>query len=280
VIESGSKSLVEWSKEVDKIMPDLVQAINNIQNLFPGGIGWKDYEYIPMQAITEEVRRVFAEFHLCVQQFATSRDTKIGKKIKFADNGQQYERAFFYSTIRVETWIIHTSGQYQKSVCEMLSPSDDAYANPTQAEGAGITHVRRYALGAILNIAPDKDKDCDQKNTGETKEPGKIGNTELDTYGIPEGETIVDIFNRYLEKIPGIEQAGWRDRYSKEDKEQVTKELAWYGKFLLELAFIPEGNRRKYKDDYLKAKTDEEREAVGKKLKEFVDMISKGDGKK
>ena len=55
----------------------------------------------------------------------------------------------------LETYLIHTSGQYVMSSTPIRSKDP---SNP-QAIGSAITYARRYGLAAILSIAADPDDD-------------------------------------------------------------------------------------------------------------------------
>jgi hypothetical protein len=50
------------------------------------------------------------------------------------------------------TTIMHSSGQWMRSVCPIITAKQDA-----QGMGAGITYMRRYAMCAMLGITQDDD---------------------------------------------------------------------------------------------------------------------------
>lgn len=67
--------------------------------------------------------------------------------------------------VRITTTLIHTSGEYVRSLLEVPALKVDP-----QGIGSAITYARRYALGAIVGIAPEDD-DGNAASGGGDKKP-------------------------------------------------------------------------------------------------------------
>jgi len=80
--------------------------------------------------------------------------------------------------VRITTTLIHTSGEYVRSMLEVVAVKVDP-----QGIGSAITYARRYALGSIVGIAPEDD-DGNAASGGGDKQTKQNNNR-------PEPQTIV-----------------------------------------------------------------------------------------
>lgn len=95
--------------------------------------------------------------------------------------------------VRITTTLIHTSGEYVRSMLEVVAVKSDP-----QGIGSAITYARRYALGSIVGIAPEDDDGNAASGGGndkkqQQKEPQRIVpnlkpaddlKTEMHTYAL------------------------------------------------------------------------------------------------
>jgi len=68
--------------------------------------------------------------------------------------------------VRVTTTLVHSSGEFVRSVLEVLADRTNA-----QGVGSAITYARRYSLSAIVGIAPEEDDGCAASNGVGDKKP-------------------------------------------------------------------------------------------------------------
>ncbi len=64
----------------------------------------------------------------------------------------------------LHTTLGHSSGQYMTSTMPIRIKTEGKGANELQALGAAITYLRRFALSAIVGVAPDDDNDANGVN--------------------------------------------------------------------------------------------------------------------
>lgn len=76
----------------------------------------------------------------------------------------------FEGDMHLVTTLGHSSGQWMKSTLP-LKMSSDKVANPIQALGSSITYLRRYALAAMVGVAPDEDDDGNEGGKTYRNEP-------------------------------------------------------------------------------------------------------------
>lgn len=67
-------------------------------------------------------------------------------------NGDERWRAKVLTTVIVRTRLLHSSGQWIDDVINAVLPSGDP-----QSIGSAITYLRRYALSALVGVAPEDD---------------------------------------------------------------------------------------------------------------------------
>jgi ERF superfamily len=136
-------SRMRESPDLSRLAPALVRAQaamenpsrnRSVQVRTQGGA--YSFRYATLDRITDMARRVLAENGLCVIQPIVS-----------SERGQP----------ALLTRLLHESGQWME--CEI--PLPPLGPNP-QAFGSVVTYVRRYALSAMLNIAPDEDDDANR----------------------------------------------------------------------------------------------------------------------
>jgi hypothetical protein len=122
---------VTHSDAIDQIGTALAKAQGKIQNVTKDAKNphFKS-DYATLDAITDMVRPVFAEFGLAVVQIPT-----------FADG-----------IVTVETLVTHSSGQWVRGATSAPVSKADA-----QGVGSATTYLRRYSLAAIAAIAQTDD---------------------------------------------------------------------------------------------------------------------------
>ena len=114
--------------------------------------------YATLDKIAEMARHALAEKKVCVLQpiVATERGPAI------------------------LTRLLHESGQWME--CEVAMP---ATGRDPQAFGSAVTYLRRYALSALLNIAPDEDDDANSAAGNHvqdtSQQPGEHGQASIPT---------------------------------------------------------------------------------------------------
>lgn len=96
-----------------------------------------NYSYVTLTNIIDITRDVLRKHSLAVTQFPISSERGLG----------------------VVSCLMHDSGEYIRSRFIMPIPSLSS-TNVTQDGGAAISYARRYALSAILGMAPDEDTDA------------------------------------------------------------------------------------------------------------------------
>lgn len=135
-------SKMRESNDIAQIAPALVRAQAAMENPLRNRsvqvrtqAGSYQFRYATLDRITDMTRRVLAENGLCILQPIVS--TERGPALV--------------------TRLLHESGQWME--CEVALPP--LGQNP-QAFGSVVTYVRRYAISAMLNIAPDEDDDANR----------------------------------------------------------------------------------------------------------------------
>jgi hypothetical protein len=135
-------SKMRESADISKIVPALVRAqaamVNPPRNRsvqVRTQAGSYTFRYATLDKITDMTREALAQNGLCVLQPIVS--TERGPALV--------------------TRLLHESGQWME--CEVGLP---ALGQNPQAFGSAVTYVRRYAISAMLNIAPDEDDDANR----------------------------------------------------------------------------------------------------------------------
>lgn len=130
------------SEQTNEINKSLIEAIPEIENLFPSAKGY-GYDYIPLEDIINEIKPKLKKYGLAVIQLP------VCPEILDHDNDR----------VGVETRVIHESGQWiEQSVFAKLT--ELSKGSNTQRLGATITYLRRYGLASIFGIAADVDIDA------------------------------------------------------------------------------------------------------------------------
>lgn len=151
-----------FSETNSKIAPALAKAWGEIENpkhntsvsvkLKSGGS--YTFDYTDLGGILDEAKRVFKVNGISVIQNAYTVIVE-GKKM-----------------VSVETMLLHTSGEYVKS----LPLQFEANAN-IQDMGGQITYMKRYSLSAMLGISTEKDDDANGSMGNEVQFNEKSGVT-------------------------------------------------------------------------------------------------------
>lgn len=121
-----SDALAKAQAEIKSIGKD---SQGNVET--KSGVKFK-YTYASLGAILEAVRPVLAKHGLSIVQGAS--DTTNG--------------------FNVETWLVHSSGEYIANVVAVPVSKQDA-----QGVGSALTYGRRYGVSALLALSTDEDDD-------------------------------------------------------------------------------------------------------------------------
>lgn len=137
---AGLRSALRESADIAQLACALIQAQADIANppcnrsIQVQTANGRDYpfRYATLDRIIETTRSALADARLCVVQpiVATERGPAI------------------------VTRLLHESGQWLESEVALPAPGRDP-----QAFGSAVTYLRRYALAALLNVAPNEDDD-------------------------------------------------------------------------------------------------------------------------
>lgn len=120
--------------------------------------------------------------------------------------------------IAVETMIIHSSGQWIKSRYTMPVSKLDA-----QAVGSAITYARRYALAAIVGIAPEDD---DGNAAAKAKPEAKPKNEHEKKFLTPEMTVSWDNAKTAFKRDGNLKAVLERFNMTKEHQEKIIEECA------------------------------------------------------
>jgi hypothetical protein len=142
-VAPDTAGILKFSPTVTKIAAALVSARSNVGKIIKGQTAKIEgerakfaYDYADLADVLAAVQEPLSEAGLCpIQGVAT--------------NGTE---------VTVETMLLHSSGEFVKSALTMKSSQ-----NTPQGLGSTITYCRRYALQAMLGVAPAKSEDDDGK---------------------------------------------------------------------------------------------------------------------
>jgi hypothetical protein len=123
--QQRSESIIELAKALNKVQSEIESAKKNAKNSF-----FKDAPYADLASIWAAIREPLTKNGLCVLQEPSSDGDKV----------------------LMTTTLMHSSGEFVRSTLTMKPTKTDP-----QGFGSAITYARRYALGAIVGIAPDDD---------------------------------------------------------------------------------------------------------------------------
>lgn len=125
-----------YSEQIDKLMPAVVKAWSSIEAAVKNSTNphLKNH-YADLSSLMDAIKQPMADNGLAVFQPVSSMEGDLPGAI-------------------VETYIMHTSGQWMMSSFSMVSND-----RKPQAIGATITYARRYALGAMLGMVAEEDDD-------------------------------------------------------------------------------------------------------------------------
>ena len=125
-----------YSEQIDKLMPAVVKAWASIEAAVKNSTNphLKNH-YADLSSLMDAIKKPMADNGLAVFQPVSSMEGDLPGAI-------------------VETYIMHTSGQWMMSSFSMVSND-----RKPQAIGATITYARRYALGAMLGMVAEEDDD-------------------------------------------------------------------------------------------------------------------------
>lgn len=138
----------EHSESLDKLLPALIIARSQFPAVKKDGYNphFKS-KFATLKAVQEATADVLTKNGLAILQFPATVDGKPG----------------------LTTWLTHLSGQYiVETTVLALSKSDP------QAQGSGITYLRRYGWSSVLGLVTDEDDDDGNKATLVDAKPNPV----------------------------------------------------------------------------------------------------------
>jgi hypothetical protein len=129
----------QFSESLDKLLPALIKARAEFPAVKKDGYNphFKS-RFATLKAVQEATEPVMGKYGLVITQFASSVDGKPG----------------------LTTWLAHESGQYINDTTVLALAKSDP-----QAQGSGITYLRRYGWSSVLGLVTDEDDDDGNKAT-------------------------------------------------------------------------------------------------------------------
>lgn len=129
----------QFSESLDKLLPALIKARAEFPAVKKDGYNphFKS-KFATLKAVQEATEPVMGKYGLVITQFASSVDGKPG----------------------LTTWLAHESGQYINDTTVLALAKSDP-----QAQGSGITYLRRYGWSSVLGLVTDEDDDDGNKAT-------------------------------------------------------------------------------------------------------------------
>lgn len=149
---------MQTSDSIDQILPALFEAHSKFPALIRGGKNdFLKAKFVKLGDLMAAVQPVLTELKLLVTQ-EVGVPYQAGSGVTFIDKGLTAEVAYF--SVPVTTRVYHVpSGQWIENVSGGLF-ADEKGISSTQAEGKGITYVRRYALMSLFFLETDEDDDA------------------------------------------------------------------------------------------------------------------------
>lgn len=137
----------EFSESLDKLLPALIAARAEFPAVKKDGYNphFKS-KFATLKAVQEATEPILAKHGLVVTQFPSTVDGKPG----------------------LTTWLAHSSGQYIVDTTVLSLAKSDP-----QAQGSGITYLRRYGWSSVLGLVTDEDDDDGNKATLPDAKPAK-----------------------------------------------------------------------------------------------------------
>ena len=113
------------------------------------------------------------------------------------------------------TWLLHSSGQYITSSVSVKAVPNKGNAIGPQEIGSALTYMRRYALAAIVGIAPEdddgeaaqgrqKDGSRDHKEKSATEEAGAIDNILKEIATATSRTALMESYNKHSKWVEGL----------------------------------------------------------------------------
>lgn len=129
----------EHSESLDKLLPALIVAKAQFPSVKKDGYNPHfRSKFATLKAVQEATADVLTQNGLTIIQFPSSVDGKPG----------------------LTTWLAHMSGQYIVETTVLALAKSDP-----QAQGSGITYLRRYGWSSVLGLVTDEDDDDGNKAT-------------------------------------------------------------------------------------------------------------------
>lgn len=198
----------EHSESLDKLLPSLIIAKAQFPAVKKDGYNphFKS-KFATLKAVQEATSDILTTNGLTIIQFPATVDGKPG----------------------LTTWLAHTSGQYiMETTVLALAKSDP------QAQGSGITYLRRYGWSSVLGLVTDEDDDDGNKATlpdpvaAEVKSEFARLVEAAKRVGMTKADCESNFYKKYGEKLaPVTKLTGYISEYAdKLTADAVAKEMA------------------------------------------------------
>jgi ERF superfamily len=157
---SHSESIKELSEALSKAQSQIQPAVKSSENPFFHS------KYADLASVWDACREALTANGLSVVQ---SPSTEFGGDAEVytykSRAGEERAGVRVLTTVRVTTRLCHVSGQWLEGTAAAMLPNGDP-----QPVGSAITYLRRYALAAMVGVAPEDD---DAESTADGKQSGR-----------------------------------------------------------------------------------------------------------
>lgn len=203
----------EHSESLDKLLPALIKARGEFPAVKKDGYNphFKS-KFATLKAVQEATEPVMGKHGLVITQFPATVDGKPG----------------------LTTWLAHSSGQYIVDTTVLSLAKSDP-----QAQGSGITYLRRYGWSSVLGLVTDEDDDDGNKaslpdakpvnsNEAEAKSEFKRLVDAAKRAGVTKDDCESYFFKKYGEKLAPVSKlTGYISEYAdKLTADATAKELS------------------------------------------------------
>lgn len=158
-----SDDINELAPALAKAQGAMVNAAKDTKNPFFGS------KYADLASVWDACRKPLSDNGLSIVQLP---DVQFQGAPEFESyktkSGDERWRAKVITTVTVITRLLHSSGQWIEDEIQAVLPSGDP-----QSIGSAITYLRRYALSALVGVAPEDD-DAEATTQQAPAKPAKL----------------------------------------------------------------------------------------------------------
>ena len=125
---------MKTSTTINKLMPSLTKELSEIKSIKKDAQNpFLKNKYISLDIILESVKPIMTDNQMAIMQ-------------TISNDG-------------VETFLIHTSGEWISSGALLITPQESKGLSLAQSMGVATTYAKRYQLGSLVGINADDDTD-------------------------------------------------------------------------------------------------------------------------